>query len=74
LGAETAIVRCMPNTPALVLTGATALYPNGQVSAGQRALAESILRAVGMALWVSDEGQLDAVTAVSGSGPAYFSC
>ncbi|MGZ8212997.1 MAG: pyrroline-5-carboxylate reductase [Methylosarcina sp.] len=72
LGAETAIVRCMPNTPALVLTGATALHANDKVSAEQRNLAETILRSVGIALWVQDESQLDAVTAVSGSGPAYF--
>ncbi|WP_020562489.1 pyrroline-5-carboxylate reductase [Methylosarcina fibrata] len=72
LGAETAVVRCMPNTPALVLTGATALHANSQVSAEQRNLAETILRSVGIALWVQDESQLDAVTAVSGSGPAYF--
>jgi pyrroline-5-carboxylate reductase len=72
LGAETAIVRCMPNTPALVLTGATALHANDKVSTEQRDLAETILRSVGIALWVQDESLLDAVTAVSGSGPAYF--
>ncbi len=72
LGADTAIVRCMPNTPALVLTGATALHANNKVTADQRNLAESILRAVGIALWVEDEAELDAVTAVSGSGPAYY--
>jgi pyrroline-5-carboxylate reductase len=72
LGADTAIVRCMPNTPALVLTGATALHANNKVTAEQRDLAENILRAVGIALWVDDEAELDAVTAVSGSGPAYF--
>lgn len=72
LGNSTAIVRCMPNTPALVQTGATALHANGNVSAIQRDLAENIMRAVGLALWVDDESQLDAVTAVSGSGPAYF--
>lgn len=72
LCAETPIVRCMPNTPALVLTGATALYANKNVSPEQRDLAETIMRAVGIALWVEDESQLDAVTAVSGSGPAYF--
>lgn len=72
LGNDTAIVRCMPNTPALVLTGATALHANLQVSAEQRNLAESILRAVGIALWVENEAELDAVTAVSGSGPAYY--
>jgi len=72
LGADTAIVRCMPNTPALVLTGATALHANAKVTAEQCDLAENILRAVGIALWVADEAELDAVTAVSGSGPAYF--
>ena len=72
LGADTAIVRCMPNTPALVLTGATALHANAKVTAEQRNLAENIMRSVGIALWVKDESELDAVTAVSGSGPAYY--
>jgi len=72
LGNDVAIVRCMPNTPALVLTGATALHANDQVTTEQRDLAENILRAVGLALWVEQESELDAVTAVSGSGPAYF--
>ncbi|OAI14792.1 pyrroline-5-carboxylate reductase [Methylomonas koyamae] len=72
LGANTAIVRCMPNTPALVQTGATALHANPQVNDEQKDLAENILRAVGLTLWFGDEAQLDAVTAVSGSGPAYF--
>lgn len=72
LGADTAIVRCMPNTPALVLTGATALHANDKVTIEQRDLAENILRSVGIALWVDDEAELDAVTAVSGSGPAYY--
>ena len=72
LGADTAIVRCMPNTPALVLTSATALHANNKVTDEQRDLAENILRAVGIALWVDDEAELDAVTAVSGSGPAYY--
>jgi len=72
LGADTAIVRCMPNTPALVLTGATALHANTKVTTEQRNLAENILRSVGIALWVKDESELDAVTAVSGSGPAYY--
>ena len=72
LGTETAIVRCMPNTPALVLTGATALHANTKVSDEQRNLAENIMRSVGIALWVDDESELDAVTAVSGSGPAYY--
>jgi pyrroline-5-carboxylate reductase len=72
LGADTAIVRCMPNTPALVLTGATALHANDKVSAEQRDLAENIMRSVGIALWLENESEMDAVTAVSGSGPAYF--
>jgi pyrroline-5-carboxylate reductase len=72
LGADTAIVRAMPNTPALVQSGATALYANTAVSDGQRSLAESILRAVGLVIWVEDESLMDAVTALSGSGPAYF--
>ena len=72
LGEETAIVRSMPNTPALVQSGATALYANARVSEEQRSLAESVMRAVGLALWVEDESQMDAVTALSGSGPAYF--
>lgn len=67
-----AIVRAMPNTPSLVQAGATALCANTQVSDEQHELAESILRAVGLALWVKDEQQMDAVTALSGSGPAYF--
>ncbi len=72
LGGDMPIVRCMPNTPALVQTGATALYANSQVSEEERQIADSILRAVGIALWVNDESTLDVVTAVSGSGPAYF--
>jgi len=72
LGSDVAIVRCMPNTPALVLTGATALHANVNVDEEQKDMAENILRAVGLALWVDQESQLDAVTAVSGSGPAYF--
>jgi len=72
LGAGTAIVRTMPNTPAMVQSGATALFANQAVSDDQRNAAESIMRAVGLALWVDDEDQLDAVTALSGSGPAYF--
>lgn len=68
----TAIVRCMPNTPALVKTGMTAMYANAAVSSDQQRQAEAILAAVGEAIWVDDESMLDAVTAVSGSGPAYF--
>lgn len=72
LGGDTAIVRCMPNTPALVQTGASGLYANNKVSSSQKALAENILKATGITLWVDEEVQLDAVTAVSGSGPAYY--
>jgi len=66
------LVRAMPNTPALVQAGATALYANAHVTPEQHELAESILRSVGLTLWVKDESQIDAVTALSGSGPAYF--
>jgi len=72
LGNQTAIVRCMPNTPALIGCGATALYANQYVSEEQKHLAESILRAVGITVWIDNEIQLDAVTALSGCGPAYF--
>lgn len=72
LGREAALVRAMPNTPALVQSAATALYANPRVSAEQRDIAESILRAVGLTLWIDDEDLMDAVTALSGSGPAYF--
>ncbi|KAB7624455.1 pyrroline-5-carboxylate reductase [Alkalilimnicola sp. S0819] len=72
LGGEAAVVRAMPNTPALVQSGATALYANPRVSEAQRALAESLLRAAGLTQWLDDETLMDAVTAVSGSGPAYF--
>jgi len=69
---DAAIVRCMPNTPALVQTGATGLYACAQVSDEQRSLASNIMDSIGMVLWVSTEDKLHAVTAVSGSGPAYF--
>jgi pyrroline-5-carboxylate reductase len=72
LGEQTAIVRSMPNTPAMVQSGAAALYANTAVTETQRSIAESILRAVGLALWIEDEALMDAVTALSGSGPAYF--
>jgi len=66
------VVRCMPNTPALVKTGATGLFANAQVSSDQKDQVESLLRAVGLTVWVDEENELDAVTALSGSGPAYF--
>jgi pyrroline-5-carboxylate reductase len=72
LGGDLPMVRCMPNTPALVQMGASGLYANDTVSEQQRALAESLFNAVGVSVWVDDENQLHAVTATSGSGPAYF--
>ena len=72
LGPDAAIVRCMPNTPALLREGATACYANASCSPAQKELAVAILGAVGSVSWVPEEGQLDAVTALSGSGPAYF--
>jgi len=66
------IVRCMPNTPALLGAGISGLFANAAVSGEQRAAAERILAAAGRTLWVTEEPLLDAVTAVSGSGPAYF--
>lgn len=67
-----AIVRCMPNTPALVQSGATGLFANQKVTNSQRENAESILRAVGLTCWLDEEKQLDNITALSGSGPAYY--
>ncbi len=72
LGGNLPIVRVMPNTPALVNSGASGLFANPRASDRQRELAESILRTVGVTIWLSSEDQLDAVTGVSGSGPAYF--
>lgn len=72
LGGECAIVRTMPNTPALVRAGITALYANAAVTAAQRERAQAVMGAVGQTLWVEREDDLDVVTAVSGSGPAYF--
>ena len=66
------IVRVMPNTPALVQTGAHGLYAGAAVSTEDRELASQVLASSGLTLWVNSEAQIDAVTAVSGSGPAYF--
>ncbi len=66
------IVRAMPNRPALVGAGATGMFARANVPAGARALAEDVMRAAGAVAWVDEERQMDAVTAVSGSGPAYF--
>ena len=72
LGGDVAIVRCMPNTPALIGAGAIGLFSNASVRPDQHALAESILGAAGATAWIEDEALMDTVTALSGSGPAYF--
>ncbi len=72
LGDKIPVIRCMPNTPALVQTAATALYATPHTTQQQKHTAEHILSAVGLAVWVHEEEQLNAVTALSGSGPAYF--
>ena len=72
LGHNLPIVRCMPNTPALVQTGASGLYANEQTSAQQKTVAHEILQAVGIVQWLDTETLIDPVTAVSGSGPAYY--
>jgi pyrroline-5-carboxylate reductase len=72
IGPEVPIVRAMPNSPALVRSGAAALYAKTGVGPGHRNSAESILRAVGSTVWVEDEALMDTVTALSGGGPAYF--
>src|SRR5690606_10034960 len=72
LGQGQAIVRSMPNTPSQLRLGATGAFANANVNAAQRQLSERILGAVGKLLWVDEEAQINAVTAVSGSGPAYY--
>jgi pyrroline-5-carboxylate reductase len=72
LGGTLAVVRAMPNTPAMVQTGAIGLHASPEVGEEGRNRAETILRAVGLTRWVETEAQIDAVTALSGSGPAYF--
>ena len=72
LGGYQRLIRTMPNTPAMVQAGATALYAFDGVSTYDKDLAETIMRAVGIAVWVEEESLMDVVTAVSGSGPAYF--
>jgi pyrroline-5-carboxylate reductase len=71
LGGGQAVVRAMPNTPALLGAGATGLYANPAVDASRRALAGRLLAAAGSTTWIDDEAAMDAVTALSGSGPAY---
>lgn len=72
LGDDMAIVRIMPNTPALIGCGASALFANSRVTPEQHNAAESIMRSVGLVVWLEDENWMDIVTALSGSGPAYF--
>lgn len=72
LGGEIAIVRAMPNTPALIGCGATALYANEYVSSEQKAIAETIMRSVGVITWLDEEKWMDIVTTLSGSGPAFY--
>ena len=72
IGGDPALIRVMPNTPALIGAGISALYANSNVGVDQRALAEKIVTAVGKTVWIEEESLMDAVTAVSGSGPAYF--
>jgi len=72
MGADTAVVRCMPNTPALVQTGASGLFASPQVTAEQKAITDEVMAATGISLWVEKEELIDAVIAVSGSGPAYY--
>ncbi|MEP1216725.1 MAG: pyrroline-5-carboxylate reductase [Marinobacter sp.] len=72
LGGGLPLVRVMPNTPSLVGKGAAGLYANNQVKDKQKAMVESVFNSIGSALWVDDESLLHAVTALSGSGPAYF--
>lgn len=71
-GKDCAVIRCMPNTPALVKLGASGLFANQHVNEGQKALATELMNAVGCSIWLEEETLIDAVTAVSGSGPAYF--
>ncbi len=72
LNETAAVVRVMPNTPALIQAGAAALIANEECSEAQKNIAESMMRSVGTAIWLDNESQMDAVTALSGSGPAYF--
>ena len=72
LGDDRAIVRCMPNTPALIGCGAAGLFANTHVNSDHRAIANQLLESVGIAVWLDEENLMDAVTALSGSGPAYF--
>ena len=72
LGPDIPVVRSMPNRPALIGAGATGLYASAALSAEDRALAQQVLASTGLCVWVRSEGDIDVVTALSGSGPAYF--
>lgn len=72
LGGDLAVIRCMPNTPSLVGVGASGLFANPRVSDAQHQLATQLMESVGITAWVEEESLIDAVTAVSGSAPAYF--
>lgn len=72
LGNSFPIIRCMPNTPALVSQGASGLFANNQVSAEQRQQADEIFQSIGITEWITQEEQMHGITALSGSGPAYF--
>lgn len=72
LGGNISVVRAMPNTPSLIQTGAAGLFANENVTTEQKSQTEHILRAAGLTIWVDKEEQLDIVTALSGSGPAYY--
>lgn len=72
LGESVPLIRVMPNTPALVQAGASGLYAGAGVTAAHKQLAEMIVNAVGISVWAETEAQMDVITALSGSGPAYF--
>lgn len=71
-GTELAIIRVMPNTPSIIRQGASGVFANAHTTAAQREQTAQLLRTIGIVCWVNDESQIDLVTAVSGSGPAYF--
>lgn len=71
LSPNTAIIRCMPNTPALIGAGMTGLYANAQTTETQKSLAETMMMAIGQVLWLQEEQGIDALASISGSGPAY---
>ena len=72
MGEDLPVIRTMPNTPALVQTGATGLFANNAVTTEQKTIADTIFSSIGLASWFNQEADLDAVVAISGSGPAYF--